>query len=80
MKSGEPQPRFLYLTKLLFRIKEKIKCFQDKVKLKKKHSSRLVGGVEMGSRGGEDAWQGGGRWTGQSHIHMQIQTRRNNRV
>ena len=28
--------------------------------LKKKHSSRLVGGVEMGSRGGEDAEHGGG--------------------
>ena len=26
--------------------------------LKKKHSSRLVGGVEMSSRGREDMWQG----------------------
>ena len=26
--------------------------------IKKKHSSRPVGGVEMGSQGGEDAWQG----------------------
>ena len=32
--------------------------------LKKKHSSRLVGGAEMGSWGGEDAWQGGGWLTG----------------
>ena len=28
--------------------------------LKKKHSSRLEGGVKMGSLGGEDKWQGGG--------------------
>ena len=27
--------------------------------LKKKHSFRLVGGVEMGSWSGEDTWQGG---------------------
>ena len=25
-------------------------------KVKKKHSSRLVGGAEMGSRGGKDVW------------------------
>ena len=31
--------------------------------LKKKHSSKLVGGVEMGSQAGEDLWQGGSRWT-----------------
>ena len=28
--------------------------------LKKKHSSRLVGGVDMGSQGEEDSKQGGG--------------------
>ena len=27
----------------------------DNQRVKKKHSSRLVGGAEMGSRGGEDA-------------------------
>ena len=32
--------------------------------LKKKHPSRLVGGVEMGSQAGEDIWQGGSwRWS-----------------
>ena len=31
--------------------------------IKKKHSSRPVGGVETGSRGGEDLSQGGGWWT-----------------
>ena len=40
--------------------------------LKKKHSFRLVGGVETGSQSREDAWQGGDWRTGQSHIHMQI--------
>ena len=35
--------------------------------LKKKHSSRPVGGMEMGSWSGEDSQQGGGwRTTGQS--------------
>ena len=33
--------------------------------LKKKHSSRLVGGAEIGSQGGEDAQQGGSWWTGE---------------
>ena len=34
--------------------------------LKKKHSSRFVGGVETGSQGGEDAQQGGGwDWVGE---------------
>ena len=33
--------------------------------LKKKHSFRLVGGVEMGSVGGEDSRQGGEDWAGQ---------------
>ena len=27
--------------------------------LKKKRSSRLIGGAEMGSQGGKDSWQGG---------------------
>ena len=49
--------------------------------LEKKHSFRLVGGVEMGSWGGEDARQGSGRgpggpggswWTKQSHISIWI--------
>ena len=40
--------------------------------LKKKHSSRLVGGAEMGSRGEEDVWQDGSWWTGRFHIHVQI--------
>ena len=30
--------------------------------VKKKHSSRLVGGVEMGSQGRKDMWRGGGWW------------------
>ena len=52
--------------------------------LKKKHSSRLVGGVGMGSQGRKDVWQGSGWWTWQvrqwggawrtrwSHICMHI--------
>ena len=49
--------------------------------LKRKHSLRLVGGVEMGSQGGEDAWQGSGWqtggqgrswWTRWSHIWVWI--------
>ena len=40
--------------------------------LKKKHSSRPVGGAEMGSWGGEDSYQGRGWQSGQSHIHVQI--------
>ena len=48
--------------------------------LKKKHSSRPVGGAETGSGGGEDsqkgrAWwiqRGGGLWIGWSHICVQI--------
>ena len=39
---------------------------------KKKHSSRQVRGVEMGSHGGKDSQQGGGWQTGWSHIFMQI--------
>ena len=33
--------------------------------LKKKHSSRPVGGVQTGSQGGEDWWQGSSWRTGQ---------------
>ena len=41
-------------------------------KLKKKHSFRPVGGVEMGSWGRKDALQGGGWWTRWSHIYVRI--------
>ena len=34
MKSRDLQPRLLYPAKLSFRIKGRIKCFPDKVKLK----------------------------------------------
>ena len=40
--------------------------------LKKKHSSRQVGGVETGSKGREDIWRGGGWQTMWSHICMWI--------
>ena len=40
--------------------------------LKKKHSSRQVGGVETGSGGREELWQGSDWWTGRPHISMQI--------
>ena len=40
--------------------------------IKKKHSSRPVGGAEMGSGGGEDLWQGSGWKTRQFHICMRI--------
>ena len=39
---------------------------------KKKHSSRLVGGVETGSWGGGDSLQGGSWRTRWSHIYMRI--------
>ena len=46
---------------------QKIKLYGSPTtkELKKKHSSRLAGGVEMGSQGGEDSWQGSGwrDWT-----------------
>ena len=53
---------------------QKIKLYGSTTtkELKKKHSFRLVGGVETGSQSREDAWQGGDWRTGQSHIHMQI--------
>ena len=40
---------------------QKIKLYRSPAtkELKEKHSSRLVGGVEMGGWGGEDAQQGG---------------------
>ena len=40
------------------------KSNNQEVKLKKKHSSRPVGGEEMGSQGGEDSRQGTGWRTG----------------
>ena len=41
---------------------QKIKLYGNLTtkELKKKHSSRLVGGAEMESWGGEDTWQGSG--------------------
>ena len=45
--------------------------------LKKKHSSRPVGGVEMGHWGREDVWQGCSSWTEGSHICMWINQRNN---
>ena len=48
----------------------------DNLELKKKHSSRLVKGVEMGRQGREDCWRTElatcGRWIVQSHIFVQI--------
>ena len=45
---------------------QKIKLYGSLMtkELKKKHSSVLVGGAEMGSWGREDSQQGGGWWTG----------------
>ena len=42
--------------------RQKIKLYGSLVtkELKKKYSSRLVGGAEIGSWSGEDSWQGGG--------------------
>ena len=40
--------------------------------LKKKHSSKLIGGAEMDDRGGEDSQQGSSWQSGQSHICMRI--------
>ena len=60
---------------------QKIELFRSPTtkELKKKHSSGLVGGAEMGSHEGEDVrqgnglhGQGGGWWIGQSHIHVHI--------
>ena len=49
---------------------QKIKVYGSPTnkELKKKHSSSLVGGAEMGSWGGENLWQDGSWWNGQSHI------------
>ena len=48
-----------------FKIKKNQNCQKIKLyrslttkELKKKHASRTIGGVETGSRGGEDSWQG----------------------
>ena len=43
-------------------------------KLKKKHSSRLVGGAEMGSQGGENVRQGSSWQTGQARWWLPDQT------
>ena len=53
---------------------QKIKLYRSPTtkELKKKHSSRPVGGVETGGSGGEDSWQVCGWQTGQSHIQVQI--------
>ena len=40
--------------------------------LRKKHSFRLVGGMEMGRWDKEDTWQGSSWWAGWSCICMQI--------
>ena len=40
--------------------------------LKKKHSSRPVGGAEMGNQCGEDSQHGCHWWSEQSHIRVQI--------
>ena len=48
---------------------QKIKLYGSlTIKELKKHSSRLIGGVEMGSYGREDSWQGGVWQTRQTHI------------
>ena len=53
---------------------QKIKLYGSPTtkELKKKHSSRPVGGAETGSWGREDSWQGGGWRSGRSHICKQI--------
>ena len=53
---------------------QKIELYRSSttMELKKKYSSRLVGGAETGSQGGEDAWQGGGWQTTQTRILMWI--------
>ena len=40
--------------------------------IKKKHSSRPVGGAETGSQDGEDSQQAGSWRSRRSHIHVQI--------
>ena len=49
---------------------QKIKLYVSPTtkELKKKHSSRLVGGAEMGSQGGEEVWRGGGWRTRQGRL------------
>ena len=53
---------------------QKIKLYGSPTtkELKKKHSSRPVGGAETGSWGREDSWQGSGWRSGRSHICKQI--------
>ena len=53
---------------------QKIKLSESPItkELKKKYSFKLVGGVEMGSQGGQDEWQGSGWRTERSHICIQI--------
>ena len=53
---------------------QKIKLYESPTtkELKKKHFSRLVGEVQTGSWGGEDAWQGS-RWqTSWSYMHVRM--------
>ena len=51
------------------RIPNNVDCMElRQPKLKKKHSSRPVGGVETGSWGGEDVWQGSGWRTGAGQV------------
>ena len=51
---------------------QKIKLYGSPTtkELKKKHSSRLVGGEERGNLGREDMWQGGGWQTGHVVPHL----------
>ena len=53
---------------------QKIKLYEilTTKELKKKHSSILVGGEEMGSRGRENVWQGSSWWSRWSHICMWV--------
>ena len=52
---------------------QKIKlCGSPRTKELKKHSFRLAGGVQLGSQGREDTWQGGSQRIRRSHICMQI--------
>ena len=65
---------FLCLKESLLENYQKIELYGSLItkELKKKHSSRLVGGAEMGSQGREDAQEGGSWQTRWSHIHVQI--------
>ena len=65
---------FLCLKESLLENYQKIELYGSLTtkELKKKHSSRLVGGVEMGNQGIEDERQCGSWWTGWTNIRMQI--------